>query len=199
MTRKFTTTVAVLILAALGSGAFAEDTSLTTALIKRDLYKNFDQIQDSAKKLDESQRNSIFSFTVKDPASDGLLGAAVNLLVGFGLGSFVIGDKTGGVLGLCLDLSVVAADLSLWGLIIYGGALSLDLLNIYYVALVALPVASRAIQVVRPFVFISRFNDDLADALLLSALGAKDADIRFAFLPGRDGLPCPGLSLSVRI
>jgi hypothetical protein len=198
MTRKLTALTAIIVLAALGYGAFAQDTSLTTSLIKRDLYKNFDQIQDAAKKLDESQRNAVFNLTAKDPASDGLLGAILNILPGFGIGSFMMGDKSGGVLGLCLDLSVAVVDLSLLGIIYFGG-LTLDIVNIYYISIAVLPIISRVVQVVRPFVFIPKYNDDLADALLLSALGAKDADIRFALLPGRNGLPCPGLNLTVRI
>jgi hypothetical protein len=198
MTRKFTALAAIIVLAVLGYGAFAQDTSFTTALIKRDLYKNFDDVQDSAKKLDESQRNAVYNLTAKDPASDGLLGAGVNFFAGFGIGSFVMGDKSGGVLGLCLDLAVVPASIGVVVLALYGDW-SYEVVYIAYIAACALPTISRAIQIIRPFAFITRYNNDLADALLLSMAGVEDADLSLALLPGRNGLPCPGVSLTVRI
>jgi hypothetical protein len=188
-------------------------------LIKRGLDDNFGEIQAAAQDLGAAERQDLYDWAEKDPLEQGLVGAGVNFLIGFGIGSYIIGDVEGGLAGTLMDLGSWAAltagyiiyympylralstgdyeelanidirDPAAWqgsmalafGLVIGGGILK---------------SISGIVQIISPFVYVDRYNDKLAEALLL----ARRADRMgggLALLPTPGGAPALGLRLAL--
>ena len=72
----------------------------TDELIQDDLSANFQLIQNNAKQLSPEERKALFDTNERNPVS----GVLLNILPGFGVGSFVNGDTGTGVIQLVLDL-----------------------------------------------------------------------------------------------
>ena len=68
-------------------------------LIDNGLMKNQGDISTLSFQLDDSQKMDLFSEYKKTPMKPILF----NTLVGFGIGSYLDGDKLGGIVGTCLD------------------------------------------------------------------------------------------------
>jgi hypothetical protein len=91
-----------------------------------------------------------------------MIGFLLNFILGFGIGSYVQGDTTGGTIGLCLDLSGLALVVS--GAIIYANAVvtSEDPFTtkgiVAYFAGGAMLLGSRIFQLVRPFTYANSFS-----------------------------------------
>ena len=72
----------------------------TDELIQDDLSANFQLIQNNAKQLSPEERNALFDANERNVVT----GVLLNILPGFGVGSFVNGDTGTGVMQLVLDL-----------------------------------------------------------------------------------------------
>lgn len=72
-------------------------------LINSNLKKNVDEISTLALKLTDSEKMDLYKNYEKTSMTPVLL----NTLVGFGLGSYTSGDKTGGIIGTCLDAAAI--------------------------------------------------------------------------------------------
>jgi hypothetical protein len=144
-----------------------EDTfSEVNRLLQDGLNENFDLIQGKADLLSSSEK--IFLFDKFDKSAG--LPVTLNLLVGFGVGSYIQGDKMGGT------IQVISESLGVVGIIL--GMLSTgpssQTENAYEedsVLMVAAGVGiifyvgAKIFGGVRPFVFKSRYNGKLKDAL----------------------------------
>jgi len=190
-------------------------------LVKRGLDDNFGEIQAAAQNLDPDDRQDVYDWAEKDALEQGLVGAGVNFLVGFGIGSYIIGDIEGGLAGTLMDLGAFAVLTT--GYIIYYipyyRALSSgnyeELANIdirdpaawqgsmalafgFIIGGGILKSVSGIVQIISPFVFIERYNGKLAEALLLAGRAAS-AGTGLAILPspGGGGAPAFGLRLAL--
>jgi hypothetical protein len=185
----------------------AVDASKARNLISADLNGNFDAIKEAAGDLTETQRLNIYDFCKKDPISDGLLGAGVNFLVGFGVGNFIIGDKAGGTLGLVLDLvsyGTILASVS----IMFVSSMNMGaawtpnsdiVIGAYYALIGAstLVSLSRVVQFISPFNYVQSYNKKLFSALSISRSGIGSVGPILAYAD-EEGIK-PALGLSVRL
>ena len=161
---------AVLMLFALN--AFAQSSSVemrVNMLIDDGLYRNMDEITAEALGLNQDQRYMLYSAHEEDP----MIPFVLSLLVGMGVGSYVQGDLTGGLISTGLDLAGIAA--------VYVGYMMLatTILDDPYDSMYDMPVVemslilggvavisfSRVFQLVRPFTYAERYNHDLRIAL----------------------------------
>lgn len=201
------------LLCALAQGAFAEgDKNYTKSLVSKGLYAQFGAIQDSAQELPMAERLWVYEACKKDALNTGALGAAVNFFLGFGIGSYVIGDVSSGVLGTCLDVGTSA--LTITGIVIMympiinaassgdpSTMLSSNPFENMGTGLVVmligsgLSLVSRIVQIVTPFVYVNSYNKKLNDALLIS-LGADRIAPSLAYARP-DGTEAPALGLKI--
>jgi hypothetical protein len=165
-------TVIVVCLLVVGTTAFAVDDSAQSELqinllIDDGLYRNFDTISSYADGLSDEQRYMLFTNNEDEP----MVPFIVNVVAGLGIGSFIQGDVTGGIIGAGLDVAGI-------GLTVYGSmaiymALLMDPTNLAYsptaitmsVVGYSVLLTSRVYQLIRPFSYSRRYNDDLRDAL----------------------------------
>lgn len=136
----------------------------------RGLNKNGDQIKNLAGKLSDKRRRDLYRHNTMEP----WLPFAVNFFLGFGVGSFIQGDMTGGLTGLIgegVSLGIVIGGYSTLinatilgsqskattgiGLIV-GGSIGLVVFAVY--------------QWIRPFSFANKYNERLKRSLLLSSM-----------------------------
>jgi hypothetical protein len=98
--------VSVLVLLCLAGACFADDSMFfsVSGLIKSDLFKNQSKIEELSKDLSSTEKLTLYSQYKKDQWVPFL----INFLVGCGVGSFVEGDTTGGVIALGSDLAGIA-------------------------------------------------------------------------------------------
>ena len=76
----------------------------TRILIEGGLSANLGAISSQAAFLDASQKGRLFDAFSMVENQKNLLGAGINFLVGFGVGSYIIGDVPAGLLGTVLDV-----------------------------------------------------------------------------------------------
>lgn len=138
----------------------ASDASVDVQLLIRNgLLKNLPAIQDAAKSLSSDQRLLIYEQNKKDP----LLGFVLNFVLGFGIGSFVQSDVTGGLIGLLGELGSYGLIFPGEILVIYGNSTP----GLILVVVGAVSLISFAIfQWVRPFSYSKQYNETLSDALM---------------------------------
>lgn len=142
------------LLAAPGAARAEGPYGQTARLIDEDPVDNEDRIRRSATGLSDSQRTNLYM------ASEVSAGGpfALNLLLGAGIGSFVQGDTTGGLIGLGGELTGLA-------LILAGE----DSAPVTIGAI--LFVGTRIFELVRPWTYASSHNAALRRALLASEDG----------------------------
>lgn len=187
-------TLVVICMVLLGGYCFAEDFSESFFTVqslldqRKGLKKNFNEIKLEAVNLTATERQVLFDDFKRSP----WLGFGLNMLPGFGIGSFVQGNIGIGFLGLFGDL--ISVPLVLGGI---GMAVSLPLLETFLtlgisrgeatkgigvgmmtVGLV-LFVGSKLITGISAFTYISKQNAKLEDALGVQGLA-------YHFLPAID-------------
>lgn len=131
-------------------------------LIQGGLDKNYNLIQSKSKNLTEEQRYMIINQNKKDA----ILPFAINFFVGCGVGSFVQKDITGGMIGLggnLLGMGLYVAGYFMSVENVMNGE-SISFSPVFYVGIGVL-VASRIFDLVRPFVYVSSYNDKLKEAI----------------------------------
>ena len=143
-------------------------------LIDDGLYRNFGAITAESFDLNAEQKYRLYAQHESDP----MLPFLVNFLVGFGIGSFVQSDLSGGFLGAGLDLGGIAFvtigylmllsewmvyfpdyDPYAWPSEMPTAALSISLAGVGMLAF------SRIHQLIRPFTYAQRYNEDLRRGL----------------------------------
>jgi hypothetical protein len=185
----------------------AVDASKARSLISADLNGNYDAIKEAAGGLTETQRLNIYDYCKKDPISDGLLGAGVNFFVGFGVGNFIIGDKSGGTLGLVMDL-VISGIMLASGSVVFISTMNMiagwgptsDIVMVAYYTMLgasSLITLSRVIQLISPFNYVQSYNRKLFSALSISRSSSGSVGPILAYAD-EDGVK-PALGLSVRL
>jgi roadblock/LC7 domain-containing protein len=149
----------------LAAAAFADDGTVSSisGMIKSDLFKNQSNIQSLSQSLTSTEKMALYTEYKKDPWVPFL----VNFLVGAGVGSFIEGDTTGGVIALTGDL--VGLGSVLIGVSAYASEVYWDpyttkgvgLTTFGYIVL----IGSRIFEIVRPFTYTARYNSTLKQSL----------------------------------
>jgi len=147
-----------LILLCTASVAFADESKVATisGMIKSNLFKNQDQIKALSEDLNTTEKMALYDRYKKDQWGP----FALNLLLGAGIGSFIEGDNTGGLIAL-------VADLSGWAALIMPEVVSLYSDTKYLLEAVGYVViiGSRIFEIVRPFWYTAKYNSTLQDSL----------------------------------
>ena len=101
--KKWALALAIFVLAL---ASFADDATVyrASALIQDGLAKNFPAIRSLAPGLSEAEREGLYV----DNESSATLPSVANLVVGFGLGSYIQGDRLDGSLQLAAELGSLA-------------------------------------------------------------------------------------------
>ena len=156
------------------STLFAVDnnrTSYSEAIMILNSSKNlsstqFNLINDLSSDLSPMERTMLFESNKQSPA----IPFVVNLLVGFGIGSFVQGDSTGGNISLVGDLVSIALVYTGYAQALnaafnsasYDGTEGAGMMLIGGIGL----LATRVFELIRPFSFASDYNQKLSSALM---------------------------------
>lgn len=157
--------VSVLVLLCIAGACFADDSMFfsVSGLIKSDLFKNQSKIQELSKDLSSTEKLRLYSQYKKDQWVPFL----INFLVGYGVGSFVEGDTTGGVIALGSDLGGLACVLV--GAVSSANALSSDPNTTSGLGVMLfgsiLVLGSRIFEIIRPFTYTARYNSTLKQSL----------------------------------
>jgi hypothetical protein len=128
-------------------------------MINNGLEKNSDKISTIAKDLTPDQRENLFYKNKKNPGTAFLL----NLLPGFGVGSFYQGDKVGGTLACFGDL----IGLSFYYAASYNmdNSSNSDLTGVLFYLGFGILSFSRIFELIRPWVYSNDYNRKLEDSL----------------------------------
>ncbi|MDR1786262.1 MAG: P13 family porin [Spirochaetaceae bacterium] len=178
-----------------------DETALAVhGLLKKGLYKNYDQIAEESYNLTASEKMLLLDAHEKTAG----LPFTANLLIGFGLGSYMQGDTTGGTIQLVGELvgvaSMIAGSVVLEAGMIYTLA---DTVTGDYtegpsswaassgsgliLAGYALTAALRIYGCISPFVFKARYNTKLKSALnYYSRSGDRELSISSTLVPSID-------------
>ncbi len=155
--------VFVLMFLSLAAAAFADDVSSVSGMIKSDLFKNQSNIQNLSQRLTPTEKMALYTEYKKDPWVPFL----VNFLVGAGVGSFIEGDTTGGVIALTGDL--VGLGSVLIGVSAYASEVYWDPYTTKGVGLTTfgyiVMIGSRIFEIIRPFTYTARYNSTLKQSL----------------------------------
>jgi len=166
-----------------------ESFSLVSMLIRDGLNRNFEEIQQESFNLTANQRLILFH-RHQDRLVTPL---ALNVLLGFGIGSFTQRDMTGGLIGLAGDTTVFALIVSGF---IYGfnttSRHSGNVLGGLFSAGLIISPASRIFQIVRPITFSERYNNSLRTALF------HDGDLSFNISPAVDSNGNSNVTMALR-
>jgi len=153
-------------------------------LIKRGLKKNKDEIQKESSQLSLTDREALFGKNKKKGAAGFVL---LDLVPGFGLGSYIQGDVGFGVTQTILDGVG-------WGLIFLSTS-NEDEIQIFPVLGVLTIITSRVMSWIFPFTFQASYNKKLKSALNL------DKNISYSIDPlivPTSGTPAVGLAFNLR-
>ncbi len=132
-------------------------------LIDEDFKENKDQVKDLSKDLTPEQKNALYSEFKR--SAPGYI--ALNMLTGWGLGSFIQRDKTGGF----IQVGATAAGITA----IYAGAAA-DSGPVMYAGL-GLIAGSWLFGIVKPIVFSVNHNKTLKDMLNMNVESVSFAPI----------------------
>jgi len=157
--------VFVLMFLCLAAAAFADNgtVSSVSGMIKSDLFKNQSKIQSLSQSLTSTEKMALYTEYKKDPWVPFL----VNFLVGAGVGSFIEGDTTGGLIALTGDL--VGLGSVLIGVSAYANEVYWDPYTTKGVGLTTFGyiviIGSRIFEIIRPFTYTARYNSTLKQSL----------------------------------
>ena len=157
--------VAVMVLCCFAMAAYAQSESVgsVAGMIKDDLFKNQAAIKSASASLSQTQKMALYGEYKKDQWVPFL----INFVVGAGIGSFIEGDKTGGIIALVGDLSGVGAVAI--GAVSYASAVAsnpyttsgLGIMTVGYLII----AGSRIFEIIRPFTFTANYNSSLKSSL----------------------------------
>jgi len=155
-----------------------DDDFLTVqVLINQDLDDNFKLIQSKADNLSSTQRLFIYD----DKSKSGTLPFILNLFLGFGIGSWVQNDITGGLIG---TLGMVP------GVVLMAASPDTEALGALLI------LGSWITDLIRPWTFSSSYNTKLKEALRMSDI--TDIMILPTLNVAKNNLIYPGASLRVQ-
>jgi len=143
-------------------------------MIDDGLYRNLGAIRAASDELTAEQRYRLFLENESDPTVPFI----VSLVAGFGVGSFVQRDLSGGLMGVGLDVGGCAL-LTIGYLVLlsewmvdfpYGDPYpDFSERHVVYLSMIVagggMLSVSRLYQMIRPFTYARRYNDDLRRAL----------------------------------
>lgn len=135
-------------------------------LIQEDLFRNARKIEENSGTLNEMERFTLYSHFEKDAR----LPFVMNLVIGFGLGSFVQGDTAGAVIALAGDAVGVALPLLGYACLMqdYYGYWDFPYGYELMYAGYALVGVTRIFESIRPFSYARRYNATLRKSLRYS-------------------------------
>jgi hypothetical protein len=149
----------------LAANAFGADSEIGKAsdLIQKDLFRNAEEITAISGTLTDMERFALYTQYEKNAR----LPFVVNLVVGFGLGSFIQGDIAGAAIALTGDLLGVGLPLLGYACLMqnYYGYWSFTGGNeVIYAGYVLIGI-TRIFESIRPFTFTQRYNETLRKSL----------------------------------
>lgn len=149
-------------------------------LIRGGLSRNRDEIEAESALLTESEKTQIYRDFLKNPAFPFCL----NLIVGFGLGSFIQGDAAGGLISAGCDLlgfGLLFTGTLLYGIgildLMFGGTMPAGASATLFGGL-AIVTGSRIFESIRPFFFAGRYNAELRR--IIGLLARSGVSLSFA-------------------
>jgi len=156
-------------------------------LIREDLFQNAGKIEEASGTLTDMERFALYSRFEKDAK----LPFVMNLVIGFGLGSFVQGDTAGAVVAMVGDIVGVALPLLGYACLMqnYYGYWSFPYGNEVIYAGYAVIGVTRIFESIRPFSYARRYNTTLRKSL------------RYGEGPSLSLIPSPntnGVTLAIR-
>lgn len=145
--------------------AFGADSGMGTVsdLIREDLFLNAGRIEEASGALSDMERFTLYRQFEKNAR----LPFALNLAIGFGLGSFVQGDTSGALIALAGDALGVALPLLGYACLMqdYYGYWDFPYGYELMYAGYALIGITRIFESIRPFSYARRYNTTLRKAL----------------------------------
>lgn len=160
--KKAVCAVALVLAAGMVFGQSSSASSVA-GMIKDGLFKNEARIKDASLSIGQTEKMMLYGDYKKDP----WVPFIVNFVVGAGIGSFIEGDTTGGVIA-------VTGDVVGWGSVLIGASTyanavysdpyttkGLGTMTFGYILL----LGTRIFEIIRPFTFTSRYNSTLKGAL----------------------------------
>jgi len=154
-------------------------------LINDGLYKNEDLIKKQSLNLSETQKYNIYSSNQKNAMAPFLL----NMLVGFGVGSYVQGDIIPGVICSVGDLLGGFFTLAFWtnGTFNFTTAMNEGVSFVPTLLATTVYLGSRIFECIRPFHYVDSYNKKLKESLglediifSLSPVMNKDREIQLS-------------------
>lgn len=135
-------------------------------LIRADLFQNAGKIEENSGALTDMERFTLYSHFEKDAR----LPFVMNLVIGFGLGSFVQGDTSGAVIALIGDAIGAALPILGYACLMqdYYGYWDFPYGNELMFAGYAVAGVTRIFESIRPFSFARRYNATLRKSLRYS-------------------------------
>ncbi|MDY0289870.1 MAG: P13 family porin [Sphaerochaeta sp.] len=159
-------TILICVLLVSFSALFASQSPVASIslMIDTDLAGNFTTITKESEKLSDFEKMSLYSMHENSPT----LPFVVNLLVGYGIGSFLQGDTKTGTTALVAD--IVALGLYSVGYVqIYNAAFNGEISgpgHTMFLLGVGLLVGSKIYQCTKPFSYAKAYNRRLHSSLL---------------------------------
>lgn len=162
--KKPTILICVLLVSLTALFASQSPVASISLMIDADLAGNFNTIAKESAKLSDFEKMSLYSMHENSPT----LPFVVNLLVGYGIGSFLQGDTKTGTTALVAD--IVALGLYSVGYVqIYEAAFQGEISDIGYTMFllgVGVLVGSKIYQCTKPFSYAKEYNRRLHSSLL---------------------------------
>lgn len=157
-------TIAILLFILVLGSVFATDNYIKCSqLIDKKLKaQTVSLIQQYSKDLTDTEKYTLY----KTNETNGLVPFTLNLLLGCGIGSFVQGDTTGGILTLAVELVDFIGYFSAYGRALnattqveYDSAVSS--MTIWAVSL----IVARVCECIEPFIYSNQYNKRLSNAI----------------------------------
>lgn len=126
--------------------------TLIQDLLNQSLFRHFQQIRDESANLLDKDKTTLFNQYQKKA----FLPLGLNLIPGFGVGSFLQKDLLGGISGLLCDTAVVTS------ILIITFVVTDETLNIIPAVIF---LSSKIFQGIRPFLYTGSYNRRLREAL----------------------------------
>jgi hypothetical protein len=141
--------------------AFSQDnkSQLINSLIKDSLSINFQMIKNESNSLTETEKYKLYI----DNKNDGRIPAGINILYGFGIGSFIYKDYLGG--SISLGGALVGFGVMATGTWIY--LINQDNMTggITFLGGILILIGTKIYEGINPFYFEKKYNSMLKDAL----------------------------------
>jgi hypothetical protein len=166
-----------------------EQRAKVSILIRDGIIKNKEAIRKESASLSYLDREALYK---KNRYKAAFGWASLNFFPGFGLGSYIQGDKSSGIIQSVLDGGGL--------LFMFSGVLLAVEVDEFIGGAIAIPgyiaiVAGRITGVIFPFSFQKKGNQNLREALNYDNIAYS---IDPLFVPRKDGIPAVGFGFNVR-